>query len=63
MFATIKQIFSPKNKDIRKKILFTLFVLFIFTLGTSITVPGTSALTKDLGFLELWNAMSGGALE
>ena len=63
MFATIKQIFSPKNKDIQKRILFTLLVLLIFKLGTSITVPGTEAITKDLGFLELWNAMSGGALE
>ena len=63
MFATIKQIFSPKNKELRKRILFTLGVLFIFKVGTSIPVPGTSAITKDLGFLELWNAMSGGALE
>lgn len=63
MFATFKQIFSSKNKDLRKRILFTLLVLFIFKLGTSITVPGTQALTKDLGFLDLWSAMSGGALE
>lgn len=63
MFATIKQIFSPQNKDLRKKILFTLLVLFIFKLGTSIPVPGAESITKDLGFLELWNAMSGGALE
>ena len=63
MFATIKQIFSPRNKDLRKRILFTLFVLIIFKVGTAITVPGTEALTKDLGFLDLWNAMSGGALE
>ena len=63
MFATIKQIFSPRNKDLRKRILFTLFVLLIFKVGTAITVPGTSSITKDLGFLELWNAMSGGALE
>lgn len=63
MFATFKQIFSSRNKDIRKRILFTLLVLFIFKLGTSITVPGTQALTKDLGFLDLWSAMSGGALE
>ena len=34
MFATFKQIFSPKNKDIRNRILFTLFVLFVFKLGT-----------------------------
>ena len=51
MFAAIKQIFSPKNKDLRNRILFTLFVLFIFKLGTSIPVPGTSSITKDLGFL------------
>ena len=63
MFAAIKQIFSPKKKDLRNRILFTLFVLFIFKLGTSIPVPGTSSITKDLGILELWNAMSGGALE
>lgn len=63
MFATFKQIFSSKNKDLRKRILFTLLVLFIFKLGTSITVPGTQTLTKDLGFLDLWSAMSGGALE
>ena len=63
MFATVKQIFSHKNKDLRKRILFTLLVLFIFRLGTSITVPGTETLTKDLGFLELWSTMSGGALE
>lgn len=63
MFAIIKQIFSPKNKDLRNRILFTLFVLLIFKLGTAITVPGTESVTKDLGFLSLWNAMSGGALE
>ena len=63
MFAIIKQIFSPKNKDIRNRILFTLGVLLIFKLGTAITVPGTESVTKDLGFLSLWNAMSGGALE
>ena len=63
MFANIKQIFSPRNKDLRKRILFTLLVLIIFKVGTAITVPGTEALTKDLGFLDLWNAMSGGALE
>lgn len=63
MFATIKQIFSPKNKDIRNRILFTIGVLLIFKLGTAITVPGTESITKDLGFLSLWNAMSGGALE
>ncbi len=63
MKNTIRQLFEPKNKDIRKKIFFTLAVLFIFKLGTTITVPGTQAITQDLGFLELMNAMSGGALQ
>ena len=31
--------------------------------GNSITVPGMSKITGDLGFLELLNAMGGGALE
>lgn len=66
MFAEFKQIFSPKNKDLRKRILFTFLVLFIFKLGTTIIVPGidTDSLgTNKLGFLELINAMGGGALE
>lgn len=63
MFATVKQIFSPKNKDIMKKVLFTLAVLFIFKLGTMIQVPGTESITKDLGFLELMDAMGGGAFK
>ncbi len=65
MFATIKQIFNPKNKDLRKRILFTFFILFIFKLGTTIIVPGIDkeALTGNLGFLEIMNAMGGGAME
>ncbi len=63
MFATVKQIFNPKNKDIQKKILFTFAALFIFKLGTTITVPGVTLDTEKLGFLEIVNAMSGGAFE
>lgn len=65
MFATVKQIFSPKNKDLRKRILFTFICLFIFKLGTAIIVPGIDkeALTGNLGFLEIMNAMGGGAME
>lgn len=65
MFASVKQIFSPKNKDLQKKILFTLFGLFIFKLGTLIIVPGIDkdSLTGSLGFLELLNVMGGGAME
>ncbi len=63
MFATIKQIFKPTNKDLRNRLLFTLGILFIFKIGTVIRIPGTENLTDNLGFLELINAMGGGALK
>ena len=63
MFKTMKQLFTPTNKDLRKRILFTLGVLTIFILGISIRVPGTEDMTGNLGFLELINAMGGGALK
>ena len=63
MFATFKQIFRSSNKDLRARILFTLGVLFIFALGNSITIPGMNVITGDIGFLELFNAMSGGGLK
>ena len=61
--STIKQIFSPKNRDLLKSIVFTLVALFIFKLGTSITVPGAKIATNNLSFFEILNAMSGGAFE
>lgn len=66
MLARAKQLFKPQNKDLRKKILFTFLVLFLFKLGTTIIVPGIDASqlgTDQLGFLELINAMGGGAME
>ena len=63
MFATFKQIFRSSNKDLRIRILFTLGVLFIFALGNSITIPGMKVISGDIGFLELFNAMSGGGLK
>ena len=66
MFATVKQIFNPKNKDLQKRILFTFACLIVFKIGTAIVVPGINqdALgTRSLGFLELINVMGGGALE
>lgn len=66
MFATIKQIFNPRNKELQKRILFTFACLIVFKVGTAIVVPGIdqAALgTRSLGFLELMNVMGGGALE
>lgn len=62
MFQTMKQIFAPTNKDLKKRILFTLGALMIFIVGTTIRVPGTTDITGNLGFLDLINAMGGGAL-
>ena len=63
MFSNLKGLFSPTNKDLRKRVLFTLAILAIFGLGTNIIVPGAKAITSDLGFLELLNLMSGGSLK
>lgn len=63
MFKNLKLIFSKKNKDIRKRILFTLFGLLVFALGTTIPVPGTEGALSSLGLWELYNAIGGGALK
>lgn len=63
MFHTMKQLFAPTNKDLRKRIGFTLVALMIFVVGTSIRVPGTADITGNLGFLEIMDAMGGGSLK
>lgn len=63
MFSLFKQLFRPTNRDILKRIGFTLVVLAIFIIGTTIQIPGTKSITKNLGFLELINSMGGGALK
>ena len=63
MFKNLKLIFSHKNKDIRKRIGFTLMGLLIFALGTTIPVPGTKGAISSLGLWELYNAIGGGALK
>ena len=50
MFKSLKNIFNPKNKDLRKRIYFTLFGLLIFAIGTTIPVPGTKeAISEFMG--------------
>ena len=63
MFKAIKQIFSPANKDLRKKIWFTLACLFIFKLGTAVVVPGVDNENLNVGFLQLLDMMGGGAMK
>lgn len=65
MFKLLKEGF--KVKDIRKKIFFTLFILFAFRVGAHITVPGVNAgalteLSKNPLF-SMMNTVSGSAME
>ncbi len=66
MFETIKNAF--RNKDIRKKLLLTLLLLFIFRLGCYIPVPGLvrssfeTAITGN-DFLALMSGVTGEALQ
>ena len=62
MFNIMKQLFAKENKDLRKRVYFTLGCLVIFILGIGIRVPGTDDIGDSLGFLELINTMGGGAL-
>jgi len=59
----LKQIFSPANKDLRKKLYFTFFCLFIFKLGTAVVVPGVENENLNVGFLQLLDMMGGGAMQ
>ena len=62
MFQTIVNAF--KLKDVRKKILITIALLFIYRLGCYIPVPGVTMFNglSDFNFLEIMNGVSGGAL-
>jgi len=56
-----------KIKEIRNRVIFTLFILFVFRLGATITVPGINAQNlQNLGnlpFLQMFNLVSGNALQ
>lgn len=64
MFSFIKNAFS--SRDVRRRILFTLFVLAVFRLGSHIPVPGVNANVLDTlatsGLLGILNTFGGGAL-
>lgn len=64
MLSTMKNAF--KVKDIRHKILFTLFVLVAFRIGSFITVPGVNAKAlqsvASSGLVSILNIFSGGGL-
>jgi preprotein translocase subunit SecY len=59
-----------RTPDLRKKLLFTLFIIAVFRLGAALPTPGISekavsrctAVTSHSGLFELVNLFSGGAL-
>lgn len=63
MLQTIVNAF--KIKEIRKKILITLLLIFIYRLGCYIPVPGVTMFegVKNYSFLNIMSAVSGGALQ
>lgn len=63
MFKGITKIFSKSNKDLRRRIYFTLFCLGFFALGINVTIPWANTIYEELGFLEIFNLMSGGGLQ
>ncbi len=61
------KIFSKDAKDLRHRILFTLAILSFYAIGTGITItwaaPWIQTLMGDLGFLGIFNLMSGGGFD
>ncbi len=63
MIALLKNLFSPKNIEVRKKIYFTLIIGAAYLIGKTIQVPGTTTiLSQTNGLFDLLNVMSGNAL-
>ncbi len=62
MWQTIVNAF--KIKEVRRKILITIAILFIYRIGCWLPVPGVSTLEnlENYTFLDLMSAVSGGAL-
>jgi len=64
MFKTFIDFF--KNKDVRKRILFTLLVLFVYRLGSAIPAPGVNTTVIKLSansILGMMNILGGGSIE
>lgn len=66
MFETLRN--AWRIEDIRKKVLFTLFIILLYRLGNTIPVPYVDIAQLGMYFdqvqntvLGLWNALSGGA--
>ncbi len=63
MFNLIKQLGGPTNKDLRKRIFFTLIGLLIFSIGSNIVRIGNYNLTSELSFWQLAALNTGGSIK
>lgn len=69
MFKTLKNAWD--NKDVRKRILFTLFMVIVVRVGAQIPVPGTNASViqeylsglNESGAFSIFNSLTGKSLE
>lgn len=65
MFSTLKNAF--KDKEIRNKIFFTLFILLLYQIGANIAVPGVNAKAinqvAQTGLVPMLDTVSGGGLD
>ncbi len=56
-----------KVKQVRSKVLFTIFIILVFRVGTHITVPGVNAAAlgalSELSFLNMLSLVSGNAMQ
>jgi preprotein translocase subunit SecY len=59
----IKQLSGPTNKDLRKRIYYTLFALLVFSIGTAIVRIGAKNLTSELSFWQLASLNTGGSIK
>lgn len=65
MFSTLRNAF--KDKEIRNKIWFTLFILLLYRIGSNITVPGVNAKAisqvAQTGLVPMLDTVTGGGLD
>ncbi len=67
MFRTLINAF--KDRDIRKKLLYTLFIVLIYRIGCYVPIPGLDVqatgfgVAGDSGFLSMMSAITGGSLQ
>lgn len=63
MINLIKQLGNPTNKDLRKRVWFTLAVMLFYAIGTHVIRLGSAYFTKELTGSQLLAVYAGGGLQ